>query len=75
MSPELQLQLHDAHPYTPGETIKGNVLVVEGGRSRSLRVELRYIEKTKDYSDVSTTISSALHEGELTNATSFEFER
>ena len=75
MSPELQLQLHDAHPYTAGETIKGNVLVVEGGRSRSLKVELRYNEETKDYSNVPTTISSPpLHEGDLTKATSFEFE-
>ena len=63
MSPELQLQLYDAHPYAPGETIKGNVLVVEGGRSRSLRVELRYNEKTKDYLNVPTMISAApLHE-------------
>jgi hypothetical protein len=75
VSPELQLQFHEAHPYAPGETIKGNVLVVEGGGSRSLRVELRYNEKTKDYSNVPTTIPSApLHEGDLTKATSFEFE-
>jgi hypothetical protein len=75
VSPELRLQLHDAHPYAPGETIRGNVLVAEGGGSRSLRVELRYSEKTKDYSSVSATVTTGpLHEGDLTDATSFEFE-
>jgi len=75
VSPQLRLQLHDAHGYAPGETIKGNVLVEEGGRSRSLRVELRYTERTKDYSSVAATVTSGpLHEGDLTGATSFEFE-
>ena len=74
MSPELQLQLHDAHPYTLGETIRGNVVLLEGGRSRSLEVELRYIEKTKDYSKATTISSAPLHEGDLTKATLFEFE-
>jgi len=74
VSPELQLQLHDAHPYTLGETIAGNVVVLEGGRSRSLKVELRYNERTKDYSKATTISSAALHEGDLTKGTLFEFE-
>jgi hypothetical protein len=74
MSSALQLQLHDAHPYTLGETIAGNVLVLEGGRSRSLEVRLRYNEKTKDYSKATTTFSASLHEGDLTKGTLFEFE-
>jgi hypothetical protein len=61
--------------YTPGETIKGTILVREGGGSRALEAILEYKEETADYSEVAISIASGpLHEGELTAGMSFEFE-
>jgi hypothetical protein len=54
--------------------VKGTILVLEGGGSRSVEALLTYNEKTDDYLDVGTSISSTLHEGDLTTGTSFEFE-
>ena len=74
MSPRFQLQLDRAR-YTPGETVRGTILVLEGGGSRSLEVLLAHNEKTADYSEVMTSISSGpLHAGDLAPGTSFEFE-
>lgn len=75
MSPRFQLQL-DRERYTPGDTIRGNILVLEGGRTRSLEVLLEYNEATEDdYSAVATSVSSGpLHAGDLTTDMSFEFE-
>jgi hypothetical protein len=74
MSPRFKLEL-DRERYTPGETIKGTILVREGGGSRALEAILEYKEETADYSEVAISIPSGpLHEGELTAGTSFEFE-
>jgi hypothetical protein len=74
MSPRFQLQL-DRERYAPGDPVKGTVLVVEGGDSRSLEALLHYKEESPDYSEVAVSISSGpLHEGDLTTGTSFEFE-
>ena len=74
MSLRLELQL-DRERFAPAETVKGSVLVVEGGGSRSLGVSLTYNEKTEDFFDVVTSIDcGALHEGDLTAGTSFAFE-
>jgi hypothetical protein len=73
VSPRLQLHLEHER-YRPGDAVKGTILVLEGGGSRSLEVLLTYNEKTKDYLDVATSIPSTLHEGDLTTGTSFEFE-
>jgi len=74
MSPRFQLEL-DRERYAPGETIKGTILVREGGGSRALEAILEYKEETADYSEVAISIPSGpLHEGELTAGTSFEFE-
>lgn len=74
MSPRFQLQL-DRERYTPGETIRGTILVLEGGGSRSLEALLLYNEETADYSAVATSVSSGpLHAGDLTSGMSFEFE-
>ena len=48
MSLRLELQL-DRERFAPAETVKGSVLVVEGGGSRSLGVSLTYNEKTEDF--------------------------
>jgi hypothetical protein len=74
VSPRLQLQL-DRERYRAGETVRGTVAVTEGGSSRSLEVSLAYNEETSDYLDVARTISSGpLHEGDLDEGRSFEFE-
>jgi hypothetical protein len=63
------------HQYTPGDTVKGTILVLEGGGSRSLEALLEYKEETADYLEVAISIPSGpLHEGDLTTGTSFEFE-
>jgi hypothetical protein len=74
VSTRLQLQL-ERERYTPGDTVEGTIFVVEGDRSRSVVALLQYNEKTEDYLEVATSISSGpLHEGDLTTGTSFEFE-
>ena len=74
MSPRLQLELERSQ-FAPGEAVRGKVTVVEGGRSRSLEVVLQYNEKTEDYLEVASSISSGpLHEGDLASASSFAFE-
>lgn len=74
MSSRFQLQL-DRERYTPGESIRGTILVLEHGGSRSLEALLEYHEETADYSEVATSISSGpLHAGDLTAGTSFQFE-
>ncbi len=74
MSPSFELQL-DRDRYTPGSGVAGTVVVLEGGRSRSLEVQLAYIEETDDYLEVATSISSGhLHEGDLEAGASFRFE-
>jgi hypothetical protein len=74
VSPRLELEL-ERNRYEPGDTIRGSIVVVEGGRSRSLEVWLEYNEKTEDYSDVATRITSPFrHEGELAAGESFDFE-
>jgi hypothetical protein len=74
MSPRFELQL-DRERYAPGDTVKGTILVLEGGASRALEALLEYNEETADYSEVALSIRSGpLHEGELTTGTSYEFE-
>lgn len=74
MSPRFELQL-DRERYAPGDTIKATILVLEGGRSRSLEAALDYVEETEDYLDVGTSISAGvLHTGELQTGTSFQVE-
>lgn len=74
MSPRFQLQL-DRQRYAPGETIKGTILILEGGGSRALEARLEYKEESPDYSEVAISIpSGTLHQGDLTEGTSLEFE-
>jgi hypothetical protein len=74
VSPRFQLEL-DREGYAPGDTIKGMILILEGGDSRALEARLEYCEETADYSEVAVSIPSGpLNEGELTTGTSFEFE-
>lgn len=75
MSTRFQLQL-DRERYTPGDTIKGNILVLEGADSRFLEVLLEYHEEAEDgYSAVAASVSTGrLHAGDLAAGMSFDFE-
>jgi len=74
MSPSFELQL-DRDRYDPGDSVAGTVLVREGGRSRSLEVELGFIEETDDFLEVTRSTSTGhLHEGDLDAGASFRFE-
>jgi hypothetical protein len=77
VSPALNLTLDppstDGH-YRPGEWVRGRVTVLEGGRSRSLSVSLRYRERTRDYSATGRTEGGAeVHSGDLTAGASLPF--
>ena len=73
MSPVLELWL-DRERYTPGDTVRGTIRVVEGGRSRSLEVRLNYNEKTEDFAAVATGVASGpLNTGDLATGMSFGF--
>jgi hypothetical protein len=43
VSSQFQLQI-ERERYTPGDTVGGTILVLEGGRSRSVEVLLQYKE-------------------------------
>jgi hypothetical protein len=74
VSPRFRLQLNQER-YAPGEAVRGTILVLEGGGSRSLEALLEYNEKTDDYLDVGMSISTGpLHTGDLTLGRSFDFE-
>jgi len=74
VSPSFELQL-DRASFAPGDGVAGTVVVREGGRSRSLEVQLGYVEETDDYLEVATSISTGhLHEGRLEPGASFRFE-
>jgi hypothetical protein len=66
----------DHECYTPGDTIRGNVLVLEGGDSRSLEVLLEYNEEAEDgYSAIAASVSTGpLHAGNLATGMSVDFE-
>jgi hypothetical protein len=55
----------DPGPYFPGDTVSGTVRVTPGYSFRSLRAELVYRERTKDYADAGRVADVApLEEGE-----------
>ena len=73
MSPALNIEV-DGDAFKPGEWVRGRIRVVDGGNSRALSVELRFRERTSDYSATAATYgASVLHQGELTPGMSFDF--
>jgi hypothetical protein len=62
--------------YRPGESVRGTVLVLEGGPSRRLEVTLEYREKTEEdfQATVRTLRTGELHNGDLTTGASYPFE-
>jgi hypothetical protein len=76
VSPTLSIEVDEpaGGAFKPGDWVRGRVSVAEGGRSRALDVELRFRERTNDYSAVAATYGKTqLHEGELVAGTSFPF--
>jgi hypothetical protein len=76
VSPALGIEV-DKPPegsFKPGDWVRGRVKVVEGGSSRALHVEVRFRERTSDYSATPAIYGrTQLHEGELTAGASFPF--
>jgi hypothetical protein len=55
----------DADRVAPGEEVRGRVLVVEGGRSRSLTLTLSFRERSPAYLETPFGDGGVLHEGDL----------
>ena len=73
MSPRFALHL-EGERFLPGETVRGTVSVLEGGRSRSLQTLLEFVEDTDDYAEVPWELSSGpLHRGDLETGMTFSF--
>jgi hypothetical protein len=76
VSPKLSIDV-DKPPegsFKPGDWVRGRVNVLEGGKSRELHVEVRFRERTSDYSATPATYGQTeLHQGELTAGASFPF--
>ena len=76
MSPALSIQV-DKPPegsFKPGDWVRGRVNVTEGGNSRALHVEVRFRERTSDYSATPAVYGQTeLNQGELTAGASFPF--
>jgi hypothetical protein len=75
MSAQFQLNL-DRERYTPGDTIRGNIVVLKGDDTGSLEVLLEYNEEAEDdYSAIAASVSTGtLHAGDLATGMSFDFE-
>ena len=75
MSPHLDLVLDTERlDFRPGDWVRGHVAILEGGKSRDLKVSLRYRERSPDYSATVIEIpSGVLHTGELTAGASHDF--
>jgi hypothetical protein len=76
VSPALLIDVDEPHgdSFKPGDWVRGRVRVVEGGTSGGLSVELRFRERTSDYSATAATYGQAqLHDAELSPGASFPF--
>lgn len=71
---KLEVQL-DRDRYSPGETVSGSVLVLEGGASRKLEVSLEFREEAEDgYEDTPLRVPGGeLHAGDLAMGASYQF--
>lgn len=73
MSTKLAIEL-DKASYGPGDPVSGSVNIVEGGRSRSLSVQLVYREKTADVEDAELELPATLiHRGDLETGGAYAF--
>jgi hypothetical protein len=70
VSARFQVELERAR-HAPGGTIRGTILVLEGGPSRSLEVLLEFKEESKGASGVATSVSTgSLHDDRVITPTS-----
>ena len=69
---KLALEL-DAERVAAGEQVSGRVLVLEGGRSRSLRLTLSFRERSPSYVESPFSEGGILHEGDLATGQALEF--
>jgi hypothetical protein len=72
VSPAFEVRL-EREDFTPGEEVKGSVVVTSGGGARRLEVALEFHERSPDYEEVPVRLESVLHEGDLTAGSSFDF--
>jgi hypothetical protein len=74
VSPSLAIHVEPPGPFKPGDWVRGRVDVLEGGNSRALHVEVRFRERTSDYSATPAIYGRAeLHQGELVAGASLPF--
>ncbi|MDQ3822163.1 MAG: hypothetical protein M3321_02850 [Actinomycetota bacterium] len=63
----------DAERVAVGEEVTGRVLVLEGGRSRSLTLTLSFRERSPAYLETPLGTAAVLHRGDLATGQAFEF--
>jgi hypothetical protein len=63
----------DAERAAAGEEVSGRVLVLEGGRSRSLTLTLSFCERSPTYLETPFSDGCVVHEGDLTTGQALEF--
>ena len=75
MSPRLDLVLDTERlAFSPGDWVRGHVAILEGGKSRELKVTLRFRERSPDYSATVLELpSGVLNTGELAAGRSYDF--
>jgi len=68
---DLRLRSYQARP---GDTLYGWVGIVQGGKTRGLEAELRYVEETRSYEETNTIVSTGpFYVGPLNPGQAFEF--
>ncbi|HEX3316373.1 MAG TPA: hypothetical protein VHR88_00010 [Solirubrobacteraceae bacterium] len=68
---DLRLRSYQARP---GDTLYGWVGVVQGGATRGLTAELRYVEETRSYEEANAIVSTGpFYVGPLQPGQAFEF--
>ena len=63
----------DAERVAAGEEVTGRVLVLEGGRSRSLTLTVTFRERSPSYDETAFSDSGVLHEGDLATGQALGF--
>ena len=69
---KLALEL-DAEQVAAGEAVTGRVLVLEGGRSRSVTLTVSFRERSPAYLETPSSNSAVIHEGDLATGQAVEF--
>jgi hypothetical protein len=69
---KLALEL-DAQRVAPGEDVTGRVVVLEGGRSRSLTLKVSFRERSPTFLETPVGEAAVVHEGDLATGHAVEF--